>query len=179
MASTGSPIVETLVSSLVKQAPNHGIQDFVNKLLERERKPGTDVPRGVVAGLVAGLAGTVAKALTEQIFPITAPDPNKQRVINVGDQELHVSVDTREWAIGVVVGGLYGAAAELAPEVTVGNGLGLGSALYGLNNAGDAMTHDKVSVAPREENESHELLSDLVYGLVTEFVRTNLRARLN
>ena len=172
-------IAETLVASLVKQAPSNGIQDLVNTVLRGSDNPDADVPRGFVAGLAAGVAGTLAKTLCERLFPITAPDPNKQRTLAIGDQELHVNVDTRDWAIGVLVGGAYGAAAELAPEVTVANGLGLGSALYGINNAGEAATHDKVSVSPREENESHELLSDMVYGLVTEFVRANVRGRLN
>lgn len=175
--ATGN-IAETLVASLVKQAPNNGIQDLVNTVLRGEHREGSDVPRGFVAGLAAGIAGTLAKSICERLFPITEPDPDKQRTIAIGDQELHVNVDTRDWAIGVLVGGAYGAAAELAPEVTVANGLGLGSALYGINNAGEAATHDKVSVTPREENESHELLSDMVYGLVTEFVRANVRARL-
>ncbi len=174
-----SPIAETLVSSLVKQAPTNGIQEMINSVLKGNHNPAGDVPRGVIAGLAAGIAGTIAKSICEQIFPITAPDPNKQRTLAIGDQELHVNLDTREWITGVIVGGAYGAAAELAPEVTIGQGLGLGSALYGLNNAGDAASHDKVSVTLREENESHELLSDMVYGLVTEFVRANVRARLN
>ena len=177
--ATQSPIINTLVTSLVKQAPNHGVQDIVNSVVKAERPEHADVGKGLVAGVLAGIAGTVAKALVERIFPITAPNPDKMRRLAIGDQELHVNVDTREWATGVLVGGAYGAAAELAPEVTVGSGLGLGSALYGLNNAGDAATHDKVNVVPQEENESHELLSDMVYGLVTEFVRDNVRARLN
>ena len=179
MANQQTPIVETLLTSLVKQAPNQGVQDIVDTLLHNEANPDADVPRGIVAGLVAGIAGTVAKTLVERIFPVTAPDPEKQRTLSLGDQELHVQVDTREWVTGVLVGGAYGAAAELAPEVTVGGGLGLGSALYGINNAGEAPTADKVSVVPQEENEAHELLGDMVYGLVVEFVRTRLRARLN
>lgn len=172
-------IAETLVASLVKQAPSNGIQDLVNTVLRGEHHESADVPRGFIAGLAAGVAGTVAKSLCERLFPVTAPDPNKQRTLAIGDQELHVNVDTRDWAIGVLVGGAYGAAAELAPEVTVASGLGLGSALYGINNAGEPATHDKVKVVPQEENESHELLSDMVYGLVVEFVRSNIRARLS
>lgn len=179
MATQQTPIVETLLTSLVKQAPHHGVTDIVDKLVNTEAHPDADVPRGIVAGLVAGVAGTLAKTLVERIFPVTAPDPEKQRTLALGDQELHVNVDTREWVTGVLVGGAYGAAAELAPEVTVGSGLGLGSALYGLNNAGEAPSADKVAAVPKEENEAHELLGDMVYGLVVEFVRTNLRARLN
>ena len=41
------------------------------------------------------------------------------------------------------------------------------------------MDHSQVELSPNEENEAHEFLSDLVYGLVVEFVRKEVRARLN
>lgn len=171
-------VIETIVMSLVQQAPTGGVQEIVNTLVSKEAHPDADVPKGIVAGLVAGVAGTLAKTFIERIFPVTAPDPAAQRTLSVGDQELHVNIDTREWVTGVLVGGAYGAAAELAPEVTAAGGLGLGSALYGINNTGAVVSADKVSVKPQEENEAHELLSDMVFGLVTEFVRQTVRNRL-
>ena len=174
-----APLLLTLVSSLVKKAPNDGIQEIVNKVLKGEHNPEADLPRGLIAGAVAGLAGAVAKTVTERFFPIKASDPSDKKAIAIGDSELVVDIDTGAIVTGVLIGGAYGAAAELAPEVTGGNGLGLGSAVYGINNAGDIMDHNKVELKPNEENEAHELLSDLVYGLVVEYVREAVRARLN
>ena len=179
MENAQQPLLLTLVSSLVQKAPKNGIQDIINSVLKGEHNPAADLPRGVAAGLAAGFAGAVAKALVERIFPIKASDPSFEKAIRVGDSELAVNIDTKDIITGTLIGGAYGAAAELAPEVTAGNGLGLGSAVYGINNAGEIMDHSKVTLNPNEENEAHELLSDLVYGLVVEYVRDQVRARLN
>ncbi len=176
---TSQPLLATLVSSLVKQAPNNGIQEIINSVLKGEHNPEADVARGVVAGLAGGLVGAFAKTIIERFFPIKPTDPSIRRALQLGDTELAVDLDTRDIVTGILIGGAYGAAAELAPEVTAGNGLGLGSAVYGINNAGEIMDHSKVELKPHEENEAHELLSDLVYGLVVEYVRDSVRARFN
>ncbi len=173
------PLLISLVSSLVKQAPDNGVQEIINSVLKGEHNPEADVARGVVAGLAGGLVGAFAKTIVERFFPIKTADPDTRRAITLGDSELAIDLDTRDLVTGTLIGGAYGAAAELAPEVTTGNGLGLGSALYGINNAGELMDHSKVSLKPHEENEAHELLSDLVYGLVVDYVRVSVRARLN
>ncbi len=173
------PLLISLVSSLVKQAPHNGVQDIVNSVMKGEHNPEADVARGVVAGLAGGLAGAFAKTIIERFFPIKASDPSIRKAIRLGDSELAVQLDTRDIVTGILIGGAYGAAAELAPEVTAGNGLGLGSAVYGINNAGELMDAGKVTLKPHEENEAHELLSDLVYGLVVDYVRSQVRARLN
>ena len=173
------PLLQTIVTSLVERAPNRGVHDIVNSVLSGDHNPDAEIGKGVVAGLAGGVAGALAKAVCEYFFPITAPDPARRQHITIGDAELELDVDTSDLVTGVLIGGTYGAAAELAPEVTGGNGLGLGSALYGVNNAGEIMDHSKVTVKVNEENEGHELLSDLVYGLVVEFVRKEVRARLN
>lgn len=180
MSNESAPLLNTVVTSLVQRAPNKGVHDILNSVLESDN-PDADLPRGVVAGLAGGLVGAIAKTLCERFFPISKPDPDAEvrQSITVGDTELEVNVNTRDLVTGILIGGTYGAAAELAPEVTGANGLGLGSALYGINNAGQVMDHHKVDVRPNEENEGHELLSDLVYGLVVEFVRKEVRARLN
>lgn len=177
--SQHQPILHTIVTSLVNRAPNNGIQDIVNSVLKGDHNPEAEVPKGLVAGLAAGVAGAFAKTVIERFFPITPPDPAKRQSVMVGEAELDLEINTRDVVTGVLIGGAYGAAAELAPEVTGGNGLGLGSAVYGINNAGEIMDANKVSFSPNEENEGHELLSDLVYGLVVEFVRKKVRARLN
>ena len=172
-------ILHGLVSSLVSKAPSNGIQDIIDSVLNGEHNPEADVARGVVAGLAGGLVGAFAKTVIERFFPIRPADPNTRRAVTIGETELSVNIDTRDVVTGILIGGAYGAAAELAPEVTSANGLGLGSAVYGINNAGQLMEPDNVSLRVNEENEGHELLSDLVYGLVVEYVRAQVRARLN
>ena len=176
---TPTPLVETIVSGLVKQAPARKMQDMVDTVMNRDLHPDADLPKGVLAGLAAGILGTVAKSVVQHFFPVSKPEAANLRTIHVGDTSLEINVDTTEWITGVVVGGVYGGAAELAPEVTLGQGLGLGTALYGLNTTEGELLDQDVEIRPREENESHELLGDLVYGLVVEFLRSNLRERLN
>lgn len=174
-----APIFQSLVSGLVQQAPKHSIQDIMQSVMNGEHNPEADVARGIVAGLAGGLIGAFAKTLIERFFPITAPSPDTRRSVMLGETELSININTRDFVTGILIGGAYGAAAELAPEVTAGSGLGLGSAVYGLNNAGQLMDASKVTLQVNKENEGHELLSDLVYGLVVDYVRSNLRARLN
>jgi len=132
----------------------------------------------VLIGLAAGILGTVAKTAADHFFPVVKRENANMQKFNIGDHELELNVDTTEWITGVLVGGAYGAAAEIAPEVTMGNGIGLGSAIYGLNNSIEGMTVDNLKLNPNEENESHELLGELAYGVVVEFVRSALRARI-
>lgn len=173
------PLLQSLVSSLVSQAPHNGIQGIIDSVMKGKHNPEADVARGLIAGLAGGLAGAFAKTIIERIFPIKPADPATRRSVRVGDTELAVNIDTRDVITGILIGGAYGAAAELTAEVTAANGLGLGSAVYGINNAGQLMDAEKVTLHPNEENEGHELLSDLVYGLVVEYVRGQIRARLN
>ena len=173
------PILQSLVSSLVSQAPHDGFQGIIDSVMKGEHNPEADVARGVVAGLAGGLVGAFAKTIIERIFPIKPADPATRRAVTLGDTEIALNIDTRDVVTGILIGGAYGAAAELAPDVTAANGLGLGSAVYGINNAGQLMEADKVTLSPNQENEAHELLSDIVYGLVVEYVRTQVRARLN
>lgn len=82
-------------------------------------------------------------------------------------------------AYGALAGGIYGATAEDAPEVTHGNGLPFGHAAWAL---ADDMSG---AGSPGPDGEPGEfragissLMSRFVYGLATESVRRAVRARL-
>ena len=173
-----TPLVASIITSLVQQSPAKGMNDLVRIVVNKELHPDADLPKGVLIGLAAGILGTVAKTAVDHFFPVVKKEDANLQTIHLGDHALEVNVDTTEWVTGVLVGGAYGAAAEIAPEVTMGNGIGLGTAIYGLNNSIDSMTEGGISLNPKEENESHELLGELAYGVVVEFVRSALRARI-
>jgi len=81
------------------------------------------------------------------------------------------------YAFGTATGGLYGAMAEMAPEITTGAGLPFGAAFW--------LTADEVAVpllglskGPRAypvSTHAYALASHLVYGLTTEISRRAVR----
>ena len=84
------------------------------------------------------------------------------------------------YALGTSVGGLYGAVAELAPEVTTGAGLPFGAAFWLVADEG-AVPLLGLSKAPTEyplSTHAYALASHFVYGLTTEIVRRAVRNAL-
>jgi putative membrane protein len=85
------------------------------------------------------------------------------------------------YAMGVVSGGIYGTAAELAPITTIGAGLPFGAAIWLL--ADEAIVPAAgMSKAPTEYPLSihlYALASHLVFGVSTEAVRRTVRNALD
>ena len=84
------------------------------------------------------------------------------------------------YAFGTAVGGLYGAAAELAPEVTAGAGLPFGAAFW-LTADEAAVPLLGLSKGPTEyplSTHAYALASHCVYGLTAEVVRRAVRSAL-
>jgi putative membrane protein len=84
------------------------------------------------------------------------------------------------YAFGTATGGLYGAAAELAPEVTAGAGLPFG-AVFWLAADETALPLLGLSKEPTEyplSTHVYALASHFVYGLTAEAVRRALRGAL-
>lgn len=81
------------------------------------------------------------------------------------------------YAFGSATGGLYGAAAELIPEVTTGLGLPFGVAFWAVADEG-AVPLLGLSKGPSEyplSTHAYALASHLVYGLTTEVTRRAVR----
>jgi putative membrane protein len=84
------------------------------------------------------------------------------------------------YAFGTSVGGLYGAVAELAPEVTAGAGLPFGAAFWLVADE-TAVPLLGLSKPPTEYplgTHVYALASHFVYGLTTEVVRRVVRRGL-
>lgn len=84
------------------------------------------------------------------------------------------------YAFGTAVGGLYGAVAELAPEVTAGAGLPFGAAFWLVADE-TAVPLLGLSKKPTEyplSTHVYALASHLVYGLTAEAVRRAARNAL-
>lgn len=104
---------------------------------------------------------------------------------NVFDQKLTKSEkDTAgtalHYAYGISMGALYGAAAELAPIVTVGGGLAYGASIWVVADEGvvPALGLSKPADEYPLSVHAYALASHFVYGLTTEVVRRAVRNAL-
>lgn len=81
------------------------------------------------------------------------------------------------YALGTITGGLYGAAAELAPAVSAGVGLPFG-AIFWLAADEAAVPALGLSKSPTEyplSTHAYALTSHFVFGLTTDIVRRAVR----
>jgi len=107
-----------------------------------------------------------AKAVSEGVFGHKLKDSEKKPAGAI----VH-------YAFGSATGGLYGAAAELAPEVTTGLGLPFGVAFWAVADEG-VVPLLGLSKGPTEypvSTHAYALASHLVYGLTTEMTRRAVR----
>jgi len=149
--------------------------------------PRSVIARGLVAGLIGGIAGSAAKLAGEKIYPprIEGQKPPPAilaskiagRPLSPGEEL--AATQAFHWLLGGGMGAAYGAAAESFPIVTLGSGVGFGVALL-------LGTHESVLPLlgldkPPWKQPLREHLSELcthgLYGLVTELVRRALVRR--
>ena len=96
------------------------------------------------------------------------------------ESEKKVAGPAVHYTLGTSVGGLYGAVAELAPEVTAGLGLPFGSLFWLVVDEG-AVPLLGLAKGPTEypiSTHVYALASHLVYGLTAEVVRRVVRNAL-
>jgi putative membrane protein len=94
--------------------------------------------------------------------------------------EKRVAGSAVHYAFGTSVGGLYGAVAELSPEITTGVGLPFGAAFWLVADE-TAVPLLGLSKAPTEyplSTHAYALASHFVYGLTAEVVRRAVRNAL-
>ena len=107
-----------------------------------------------------------AKAISENVFGHELTESEKRPA----GAAVH-------YAFGTATGGLYGAAAEFAPEVTTGLGLPFGVAFWMVADEG-AVPLLGLSKGPTEypvSTHAYALASHLVYGLTAEVTRRAVR----
>jgi putative membrane protein len=151
------------------------------------RRRTRSIAKGAIAGLIAGIVATAAKSAAEKIYPphdkLELPPP---RPPQIGGRELKIlqsraAQETIHWGFGAAVGAAYGAVAEYYPPATAKQGAQFGMAMV-------ALTHDatlpivgrltKPEVETKREKTS-EIASYIVYGVVTETVRSIVRRMIN
>lgn len=133
-----------------EQSPDEGEDQFPNA--ESEQQDDTTV--------------RTASAISEQLFHHQLTQAEKK----LAGPAVH-------YALGTGVGGLYGAVAEVVPDVTLGSGLPFGAAFWLVVDE-TAVPVLGLSKPPTEYPVSthfYALASHLVYGLTAECVRRTLR----
>jgi len=110
-----------------------------------------------------------ASAISEGVFDHKLTPGEKK----IGGTAVH-------YLLGTSVGGLYGAAAELAPNVTAGAGLPFGAAFWLVVDEGAVplLGLSKGPTAYPVSTHAYALSSHFVYGLTAEMVRRAVRSAL-
>lgn len=95
----------------------------------------------------------------------------------LSEKEKETGGEIAHYAMGAVSGVMYGAAAELLPEVTIGAGLPFGATVWVVADEGlvPALGLSKSPAQYPISKHAYAFASHLVYGLSTELVRNAVR----
>ena len=167
-----------LVGGLVASWTMNRFQDVWSKLAEEfgqseerssARDGGGESQQAQSGGEQTDATVKAASAISEGVFDHKLTKSEKK----IAGPAVH-------YAFGTSVGGLYGAVAELAPEVTAGAGLPFGAAFWLVADE-TAVPLLGLSKGPTEyplSTHAYALASHPVYGLTAELVRRGVRGAL-
>lgn len=168
-----------------------------------ERESAIDLGKGLLAGVAGGLLASFLmeqfqagwSAAAEAIHPSKKQpgrkaDPATVKAANAVAQKIAgrkvpaaykpAAGEAVHYGMGAVSAAIYGALAEVAPIVTVGAGLGFGTGVWLLADE-VAVPKAGLSKPPQEiplTTHLYALASHLVYGWITETVRSAVRRAL-
>ena len=171
--------------------------EIVEKVGELKQKLGLSQPaepapeherslvKGMFAGLVGGLVATAAKSVGEKIFPPRAHgEPEPPEVLaekiaghSLSTQQKSAAGETIHWGFGALTGAAYGGLAEYFPAATQKEGASFGLALATLTH-GNALPALGLAADPDHQTKrehTSEMATHVVYGVVTEVVRSTVR----
>ena len=144
--------------------------------------------KGILAGIVAGLAATAAKSLVEKVYPPHThgePKPSEIMAERIAGHQLapfqkEVASDTLHWAFGATAGAAYGALAEYYPAASSRDGINFGMTLMALTQE---TTLPAMGLAPAPADQTtrqktSEIASHIIFGLVAETTRRLVRKML-
>ena len=173
-----NPIVDFIEKKLAQPADAQSYADVGDK----------DLAKGLIAGLAGGVVATAAKTLAEKFYPPRThgeePPPAVLAEKVVGHElapaAKAVAVQSIHWAFGAAAGAAYGALAEYYPAATARDGANFGMTLMALTHEG-ALPALGLSAQPAKQTnreKSSEMVTHVVFGLVTETVRRIVRSRI-
>ncbi len=165
---------------------------IVNDLMSGKRNADGNIMRGFVAGAIGGLVGTALKTIAEKYLPPRGEGEDTPPEIiadeaaaaitgeGLSEGKKFLAGESMHWLFGTLLGGAYGAAVEVLPQVSDGMGLPFGTAVFGIMHEGilPAAGVEEAHANKDDEEERNELITHLIYGLATEVVRAQVRERL-
>lgn len=149
-----------------------------------KRVPKRSLVKGMLAGLVGGLAAAVVKSAAEKFFASRSSGeaqthaalaerfPEKMGRILTAGEEL-AAAGTIHWGIGAGAGAVYGGVAEYFPAATAKDGASFGVTLATISSRLAGAVEEQTTIQKTSGMAAH-----LVYGVVTETVRRFVRKRL-
>lgn len=176
--AAGDEIVETFA----KWKKKIGLRE------DAEPLPDRSLLKGLIAGLVGGLVATAAKSVAEKIYPPrTHGEPEPPAVLaekvaghSLAETPKAIAAETIHWGFGAVTGAAYGVLAEFYPAATAKEGATFGLTLASLTH-GSALPAMGLSAEPQQQTtreHTSEVATHIIYGLVTETVRSLVRKLL-
>ena len=153
-----------------------------------EKTHARSLAKGMLAGLIGGVVAAGAKSLVEKISrsqrnvhsqPLTAL---AQRISGheLTEGEKEVALQTIHLGFGAVAGAAYGGVVEYFPAATAKEGAAFGMALSSLKQ-GTAVPGMRLFMGPMKQTwfeRRSEMVTYVVYGLITETVRRVVREQL-
>ncbi len=145
--------------------------------------------KGVLAGAIAGLVGTVIKTAWEEVLPTRPANRDSPPVVladrvaeetegrELTKSEKPIVEQSLHWAFGIGIGALYGGVVEAFPVAKKGLGSSLGTALYGVTH-GSVLPMLKTEPWPTNQAmkfSSSEFGGHVAYGVTVEFARRFVR----
>ncbi len=146
------------------------------------------ISKGLLAGLIGGLAGAGAKIIAEKVFPPRTEGQTPPPVVlaenvtrrRLPEQERQLALQGIHWIFGALAGAAYGALVEMEPSLGAWRGAAFGITL-------NRVTHESILprlglTAPPSRQPTQERISEwvthAVYGVTTDSVRRAVRRAL-
>ena len=132
--------------------------------------------KGLIAGVIGGLAGMAAKHVAEKIYPPRLKgDP-----VPSGALTQRAAGGTVPWLFGASAGAAYAGVAEFYPQVTSKEGASFGIVVATVTHEGLLPAIGLVASPDKQTSreQTSEMTSYVVFGVVTEIVRTMVRKML-
>ena len=160
--------------------------------LEKDNLSST-VTRGVISGVLGGLAGTIVKSAIEKVLPVRRPDTTSAQLKLVDNISTKltgepVSASNRELAeqlvnipIGVSLGASLGYAKKDRPETNLVEGALFGTTAY-LATHETSLPLMGLEEAPEDipvRLQANEFLAHVAFGITAELVRGFIARRLD
>ena len=139
------------------------------------------VAKGLLAGALGGLAGGVSKLAGELVYPPRTRGQEPPPALLAEKALGHPLVKPLQtaasqmfhWTFSVGIGAVYGAAAEVAPIVTLGYGVVFGEVVLLTTHESTlpllGLTEPPLQQPAREQKS--EIVTHAIYGLTVEAVR--------